>query len=172
MSTAELQALEKRLEVDMYNNNWTNQFAQDSNNRYFTSTESQKQRDWEAQQRALDRAANAALASAHYSGGYSSGSSGNGLTLEQQDNLLKNYMEENNIPQTKKLVNMHYSFLKGDVSFDEIWNYVVGLANTGSGTGRGGSANKNAGAGRRTSTASSKNQNNLLSMMKNLWFQR
>ena len=81
-------------------------------------------------------------------------------------------MEENNIPQTKKLVNMHYSFLKGDISFDDMWNYVVGLANTGSGTGRGGSANKNAGAGRRTSTASSKNQNNLLSMMKNLWFQR
>ena len=167
MSTAELQALEKQLEVDMYNNNWTNQFAQDSNNRYFTSTESQKQRDWEAQQRAIDRAANAAL-------GYSSGSSGNRLTLEQQDNLLKNYMEENNIPQTKKLVNMHYSFLKGDVSFDEIWNYVVGLANTGSGTGRGGSANKNAGAGRRTSSTStsSKSQNNLLNMMKNLWFQR
>lgn len=172
MSTAELQALEKRLEVDMYNNNWTNQFAQDSNNRYFTSTESQKQRDWEAQQKALDRAANAALASSYSSGGYSSGSPRSGLTLEQQDNLLKNYMEENNIPQTKKLVNMHYSFLKGDISFDDIWNYVVGLANTGSGTGRGGSANKNAGAGRRTSTASSKNQNNLLSMMKNLWFQR
>ena len=67
---------------------------------------------------------------------------------------------------------MHYSFLKGDVSFDDIWNYVVGLANTGSGTGRGGSANKNAGAGRRTTSTSSKNQNNLLNMMKNLWFQR
>ena len=36
MSTAEIQALEKKLQVDMYNRDWTNKFLQDANNRNLT----------------------------------------------------------------------------------------------------------------------------------------
>ena len=42
MSTAEIQALEKKLQVDMYNTDWTNKFLQDANNRTFTSSENDK----------------------------------------------------------------------------------------------------------------------------------
>lgn len=59
MSTAEIQALEKKLQVDMYNNDWSNRFSQDSNNRTFTSSESDKKYDWQAGQNALDREFNA-----------------------------------------------------------------------------------------------------------------
>ena len=55
MSTAEIQALEKKLQVDMYNTDWTNKFLQDANNRTFTSSESDKKLNWQAGQNALDR---------------------------------------------------------------------------------------------------------------------
>lgn len=59
MSTAEIQALEKKLQVDMYNTDWTNRFLQDSNNRTFTSSESDKKYNWQSGENALDREFNA-----------------------------------------------------------------------------------------------------------------
>lgn len=55
MSTAELNALEKQLEVDMYNTDWSNKFSQDSNNRVFESSETDKKYNWQAGQNELDR---------------------------------------------------------------------------------------------------------------------
>ena len=59
MSTAEIQALEKKLQVDMYNTDWTNKFLQDSNNRTFTSSENDKKYNWQSGENALDREFNA-----------------------------------------------------------------------------------------------------------------
>ena len=59
MSTAEIQALEKKLQVDMYNTDWSNKFSQDSNNRTFTSSESDKKYNWQSGENALDREFNA-----------------------------------------------------------------------------------------------------------------
>ena len=59
MSTAEIQALEKKLQVDMYNTDWTNKFLQDSNNRTFTSSENDKKYTWQSGENALDRDFNA-----------------------------------------------------------------------------------------------------------------
>lgn len=59
MSTAEIQALEKKLQVDMYNTDWTNKFLQDSNNRTFTSSENDKKYNWQSGENALDRDFNA-----------------------------------------------------------------------------------------------------------------
>ena len=59
MSTAEIQALEKKLQVDMYNTDWNNKFLQDSNNRTFTSSESNKKYNWQSGENALDREFNA-----------------------------------------------------------------------------------------------------------------
>lgn len=55
MSTAELNALEKQLEVDMYNTDWSNKFLQDSNKYSFESGENDKKYKWQANQNALDR---------------------------------------------------------------------------------------------------------------------
>ena len=55
MSTAELNALEKQLEVDMYNTDWSNKFLQDSNKYSFESGENDKKYKWQADQNALDR---------------------------------------------------------------------------------------------------------------------
>ena len=55
MSTAELNALEKQLEVDMHNTDWSNKFLQDSNNRVFESSETDKKYNWQAGQNELDR---------------------------------------------------------------------------------------------------------------------
>ena len=55
MSTAELNALEKQLEVDMHNTDWANKFLQDSNNRVFESSETDKKYNWQAGQNELDR---------------------------------------------------------------------------------------------------------------------
>ena len=118
MSTAEIQALEKKLQVDMYNTDWTNKFLQDSNNRTFTSSESDKKYNWQSGENALDREFNANQAqkdrdaqtalvklqaklygsgrsggSGNYGGygsRYSSGSSG--LTQAQRENDAANYL--------------------------------------------------------------------------------
>ena len=55
MSTAEIQALEKQLQVDMYNTDWTNKFLQDANNRTFTSSENDKKYAWQSGENALNR---------------------------------------------------------------------------------------------------------------------
>ena len=55
MSTAELNALEKQLEVDMYNTDWANKFAQDANDRQFQSSESALDRQWQSDENLFDR---------------------------------------------------------------------------------------------------------------------
>ena len=171
MSTAEIQALEKKLQVDMYNTDWTNKFLQDANNRKFTSSESDKKLNWQAGQNALNRDfeaseaqknrdAQTALAklqaklygsgssggSGRY-GGYGSGYS-SGLTKDQEYTLAKNYLAEHGVGKNDTVTEALYSFLRGKISSDELWSTIDTVIN-GSGTGRGGSANKGSGAGRR-----------------------
>ena len=171
MSTAEIQALEKKLQVDMYNTDWTNKFLQDANNRTFTSSENDKKYDWQSKENALnrdfsaseaqkDRDAQTALAklqaklygsgssggSGSY-GGYGSGYS-SGLTKESEYNLAKNYLAEHGVGKNDTVTEALYSFLRGKISSDELWSIIDTVIN-GSGTGRGGTANKGSGAGRR-----------------------
>ena len=168
MSTAEIQALEKKLQVDMYNTDWTNKFLQDANNRTFTSSENDKKYDWQSKENALnrdfsaseaqkDRDAQTALAklqaklygsgSSGGYGGYGSGSS-NKLTKDQEYTLAKNYLAEHGVGKNDTVTEALYSFLRGKISSDELWSIIDTVIN-GSGTGRGGTANKGSGAGRR-----------------------
>lgn len=177
MSTAEIQALEKKLQVDMYNNDWTNRFLQDSNNRTFTSSESDKKYNWQSGENALDRDFNAnqaqlnrdfssseaqkdrdaqtALAKLQAklygsgrSGGYGGSGSSNKLTKDQEYTLAKNYLAEHGVGKNDTVTEALYSFLRGKISSDELWSTIDKVIN-GSGTGRGGTANKGSGAGRR-----------------------
>ena len=175
MSTAEIQALEKKLQVDMYNTDWSNKFLQDANNRKFTSSESDKKLNWQAGQNALDRELSTSEAQkdrdaqtalvklqaklygsgksggsgyrSGYSSGYSSGSSSN-LTRDQEYTLAKNYLAEHGVGKNDTVTEALYSFLRGKISSDELWSIIDTVIN-GSGTGRGGTANKGSGAGRR-----------------------
>lgn len=174
MSTAEIQALEKKLQVDMYNTDWTNKFLQDSNNRTFTSSENDKKYDWQSKENALNRDfeaseaqknrdAQTALAKLQaklygsgrsgggsyggYGSRYSSGSSSK-LTKDQEYNLAKNYLAEHGVGKNDTVTEALYSFLRGKISSDELWSIIDTVIN-GSGTGRGGTANKGSGAGRR-----------------------
>ena len=171
MSTAEIQALEKKLQVDMYNTDWSNKFLQDANNRTFTSSENDKKYDWQGKENALNRDfeaseaqknrdAQTALAklqaklygsgssgSRYYGSGYSSGSS-NKLTKDQEYTLAKNYLAEHGVGKNDTVTEALYSFLRGKISSDELWATIDTVIN-GSGTGRGGTANKGSGAGRR-----------------------
>ena len=171
MSTAEIQALEKKLQVDMYNTDWTNRFLQDANNRTFTSSENDKKYDWQSGENALNREFEASEAqknrdaqtalvklqaklygsgssggSGRY-GGYGSGYS-SGLTKESEYNLAKNYLAEHGVGKNDTVTEALYSFLRGKISSDELWSIIDTVIN-GSGTGRGGTANKGSGAGRR-----------------------
>ena len=144
MSTAEIQALEKKLQVDMYNTDWTNKFLQDANNRTFTSSENDKKYDWQSKENALnrdfsaseaqkDRDAQTALAklqaklygsgssggSGRY-GGYGSGYS-SGLTKESQYNLVKNYLEKNGVEESTELSDAMFAFMRGTITADELW---------------------------------------------------
>lgn len=144
MSTAEIQALEKKLQVDMYNTDWTNKFLQDSNNRTFTSSENDKKYNWQSGENALnrefsaseaqkDRDAQTALAklqaklygsrssggSGRY-GGYGSGYS-SGLTKESQYNLVKNYLEKNGVEDSTELSDAMFAFMRGTITSDEMW---------------------------------------------------
>lgn len=171
MSTAEIQALEKKLQVDMYNTDWTNKFLQDSNNRTFTSSENDKKYDWQSKENALnrdfsageaqkDRDAQTALAKLQaklYGSGSSGGSSrygsygsgySSGLTKDQEYTLAKNYLAEHGVGKNDTVTEALYSFLRGKISSDELWSTIDKVIN-GSGTGRGGTANKGSGAGRR-----------------------
>ena len=151
MSTAEIQALEKKLQVDMYNTDWTNKFLQDSNNRKFTSSESDKKLNWQAGQNALDRELStseaqkdrdaqtalvklqAKLYGSGKSGGsgyrsgygsrYPSGSSSK-LTKDQEYNLAKNYLERNGIDETDELSDALFGFMRGTITSDKLWSII------------------------------------------------
>ena len=141
MSTAEIQALEKQLQVDMYNTDWTNKFLQDSNNRTFTSSENDKKYAWQSGENALNREfeaseaqkardAQTALAklqaklygsgSSGGSGSYGSGYS-SGLTKESQFNLVKNYLEKNGVEDSTELSDAMFAFMRGTITADELW---------------------------------------------------
>lgn len=175
MSTAEIQALEKKLQVDMYNNDWTNRFLQDANNRTFTSSENDKKYDWQGKENALNRdfeaseaqknrdaqTALAKLQAKLYGSGSSGGRGSYGgygsrfpsgssskLTKDQEYTLAKNYLAEHGVGKNDTVTEALYSFLRGKISSDELWSTIDKVIN-GSGTGRGGTANKGSGAGRR-----------------------
>ena len=148
MSTAEIQALEKKLQVDMYNTDWTNKFLQDSNNRQFTSSESDKKLNWQAGQNALDRDwksgeaqkdrdAQTALAKLQaklygsgssggsgyrggYNYGYNSGSSG--LSKDSELNLVKNYLEREGVEDSNELSDAMFAFMRGKITSDDLWS--------------------------------------------------
>ena len=147
MSTAEIQALEKKLQVDMYNTDWTNRFLQDANNRTFTSSENDKKYAWQSGENALNREfeaseaqkardAQTALAklqaklygsgssggSGSY-GGYGSGYS-SGLTKESEYNLAKNYLERNGIDETDELSDALFGFMRGTITSDKLWSII------------------------------------------------
>ena len=147
MSTAEIQALEKKLQVDMYNTDWTNKFLQDSNNRTFTSSENDKKYAWQSGENALNREfeaseaqkardAQTALAklqaklygsgssggSGGYGSRYSSGSSG--LTKDAEYNLAKNKLERNGIDETDEISDALFAFMRGTISSDELWSII------------------------------------------------
>lgn len=144
MSTAELNALEKQLEVDMHNTDWANKFLQDSNNRVFESSEtdkkynwqagqneldrdlqiseSQKDRDWKSGEAQKDRDAQTALAklqaslSRHY-GGYGGGSGGgygSGSKSSPNSTLAANYLEDMGVPTSNTTARALY------------WDYISG----------------------------------------------
>lgn len=176
MSTAEIQALEKQLQVDIHNNDWANKFLQDANNRKFTSSENDKKykwqseenrlnRDWESEEAQKNRDAQTALeklqaslgkysssGSYSYGSSYGSGSSSK-LTKDQEYTLAKNYLAEHGVGKNDTVTEALYSFLRGKISSDELWSTIDTVIN-GSGTGGGGTANKGSGAGRRTSSDS------------------
>ena len=156
MSTAEIQALEKKLQVDMYNTDWTNKFLQDSNNRTFTSSENDKKYDWQGKENALNREfeaseaqknrdAQTALAKLQaklygsgrsggsgsyggYSSGYSSGTA--------KDVLAANYLQSAGIStdnaEAKKL---YWDFIDGSISWSAFRNGVDKLVSGGSSSG-------------------------------------
>ena len=147
MSTAEIQALEKKLQVDMYNTDWTNKFLQDANNRTFTSSENDKKYAWQSGENALNREfeaseaqkardAQTALAKLQAKlygsgssggggryGGYGSGYS-SGLTKESEYNLAKNYLERNGIDETDELSDALFAFMRGTITSDKLWSII------------------------------------------------
>ena len=144
MSTAEIQALEKKLQVDMYNTDWTNKFLQDSNNRTFTSSENDKKYAWQSGENALNRefeaseaqkardaqTALAKLQAKLYGSGSSGGSGGygsrysSGLTKESEYNLAKNYLERNGIDETDELSDALFGFMRGTITSDKLWSII------------------------------------------------
>lgn len=147
MSTAEIQALEKKLQVDMYNTDWTNKFLQDSNNRTFTSSENDKKYAWQSGENALnrdfsaseaqkDRDAQTALAKLQAklygsgrsggSGSYGSYGSGysSGLTKDAEYNLAKNKLERNGIDETDEISDALFAFMRGTISSEKLWSII------------------------------------------------
>ena len=144
MSTAEIQALEKKLQVDMYNTDWSNKFLQDANNRTFTSSENDKKYNWQSGENALDREFNANQAQKDrdaqtalvklqaklygsgrsgggsyggYSSRYSSGSSG--LTQAQRENDAANYLSNIGLsPDTDGVYDLYVDYAHGSID----WN--------------------------------------------------
>ena len=144
MSTAELQALEKQLEVDTYNNDWTNQFAQDYNNRTFTSSENALAREFEASEAQKNRDAQTALVklqaklygsgrsggSGNYGGygsRYSSGSSG--LTQAQRENDAANYLSNIGLsPDTDGVYDLYVDYAHGSIDWNTFKSNVDSIA--------------------------------------------
>ena len=148
MSTAELQALEKQLEVDTYNNDWTNQFAQDYNNRTFTSSENALAREFEASEAQKNRDAQTALVklqaklygsgSSGGSGRYgSSGSYGSGKSSgTSNDVLAANYLQSAGIStDNAKAKKLYWDFIDGSISWNEFRNGAAKLVSGGSSSG-------------------------------------
>ena len=151
MSTAEIQALEKQLQVDMYNTDWSNKFLQDANNRKFTSSENDKKYDWQGKENALNRDfeaneaqknrdAQTALAKLQaklygsgssggrgsyggYGSRYPSGSSSK-LTKDQEYNLAKNKLERNGIDETDEISDALFAFMRGTITSDKLWSII------------------------------------------------
>ena len=148
MSTAEIQALERQLEVDTYNNDWTNQFAQDYNNRTFTSSENALAREFEASEAQKNRDAQTALVklqaklygsgSSGGSGRYgSSGSYGSGKSSgTSNDVLAANYLQSAGIStDNAKAKKLYWDFIDGSISWNEFRNGVDKLVSGGSSSG-------------------------------------
>lgn len=159
MSTAEIQALEKKLQVDMYNIDWSNKFLQDANNRTFTSSESDKKLNWQSGENALDREfssseaqkdrdAQTALAKLQaklygsgksggsgYRSGYNSGYS-SGSKSSANDVLAANYLQSAGIStDNAKAKKLYWDFVDGSISWSEFRNGVDKLASGGSSSG-------------------------------------
>ena len=184
MSTAELNALEKQLEVDMYNTDWSNKFLQDSNNRTFESSETDKKYNWQAGQNELDRdlqiseakkdrkwksseaqkdrdaqtalaKLQASLSKSYGGGSYSSGYSSGSKSTTPNSTLAANYLEDMGVSTSNSAAkDLYWSYISGLISWSEFKSGIDSLLKNGTGKGLGGSANKGAGAGRRTSTNS------------------
>lgn len=148
MSTAEIQALERQLEVDTYNNDWTNQFAQDYNNRTFTSSENALAREFEASEAQKNRDAQTALVklqaklygsgSSGGSGRYGgSGSYGSGKSSgTANDVLAANYLQSAGIStDNAKAKKLYWDFIDGSISWNEFRNGVDKLVSGGSSSG-------------------------------------
>ena len=185
MSTAELNALEKQLEVDMYNTDWSNKFLQDSNKYSFESSESDKKYDWQADQNALDRdlqiseaqkdrswksseaqkdrdaetalaKLQASLSKSYGGSGYSSGYSSGSKSTSPNSTLAANYLEDMGVSTSNSTAkDLYWSYISGLISWSEFKSGIDSLLKNGTGKGLGGSANKGAGAGRRTSSGDS-----------------
>ena len=184
MSTDELNALEKQLEVDMYNTDWSNKFLQDSNNRTFESSETDKKYNWQAGQNELDRdlqiseakkdrkwksseaqkdrdaqtalaKLQASLSKSYGGGSYSSGYSSGSKSTTPNSTLAANYLEDMGVSTSNSAAkDLYWSYISGLISWSEFKSGIDSLLKNGTGKGLGGSANKGAGAGRRTSTNS------------------
>ena len=155
MSTAEIQALEKKLQVDMYNTDWSNKFLQDANNRKFTSSESDKKLNWQSGENALDREfssseaqkdrdAQTALAKLQaklygsgksggsgYRGGYNSrypsGSSGNSQV--QRENDAANYLSNIGLsPDTDGVYDLYVDYAHGSIDWNTFKSKVDAIA--------------------------------------------
>lgn len=169
MSTAEIQALEKQLAVDIHNNDWANKFLQSANDRIFTSTENDKKYQWQSKENLLDREltaseaqkdrdAKTALEKLQASlGKYNSYSSGSGSNSSSSPNstLAANYLEDAGVSTNSTANAYFWDYVSGNISFNEFRAKVDALAKNGSGAGGGGSANKGSGSGRRTSSGNS-----------------
>lgn len=156
MSTAELNALEKQLEVDMHNTDWANKFLQDSNNRVFESSEtdkkynwqagqneldrdlqiseSQKDRDWKSGEAQKDRDAQSALAklqaslNRHYGGGGSG--YGSGSKSSPNSTLAANYLEDMGVPTSNTTARaLYWDYISGSISWDEFRAGIDSLMN-------------------------------------------
>lgn len=155
MSTAELNALEKQLEVDMHNTDWANKFLQDSNNRVFESSETdkkynwqagqneldrdlqiseaQKDRDWKSGEAQKDRDAQTALAKLQASlskayGGYGSGSGSKSTT--PNSTLAANYLEDMGVPTSNTTARaLYWDYISGSISWDEFRAGIDSLMN-------------------------------------------
>ena len=123
MSTAEIQALEKKLQVDDKKYAW--QSGENALNREFEASEAQKARDAQtalAKLQAKLYGSGSSGGSGRY-GSYGSGYS-SGLTKESEYNLAKNYLERNGIDETDELSDALFAFMRGTITSDKLWSII------------------------------------------------